>query len=435
MLGVASGGPLGAGSPSATALASSENRDFEAPVDRDRERDAWAVLCAADGIGPVGFAALLAHYGSGVAILADAASPGGVDRIASIRYPTDGSVDGQRIPRPVAKELSEAAQKSDTTLQRIAAVGLQVVTTLDDVYPSRLAAIEMPPPVLFVLGDPTALDHASAIAIVGTRRATELGRATAARIASALVSVGTAIVSGLATGVDGAAHAATLHADGTTVAVIGSGHAQLFPKVHSRLAESIATRGGAVVSELAPDIEATRGTFPRRNRVISGLADATVVVEAPARSGALITASWALEQGRGCFLVPGSIDARASAGCLAFLREFPNEARIVAGIPQLIADLGLTSRANTPALSTKAAASLVEVGATAARIGQELVLGRTTVDELVAVTGWPVATVLAALTILERHGLVIGVHGRFRVGGLLAAAEPAAVARRSRSRR
>ena len=131
------------------------------------------------------------------------------------------------------------------------------------------------------------------------------------------------MVSGLAVGIDGAAHAAAVHAHGLTVAVIGSGHGALRPHAHSRLARSIVEAGGAIVSELGPDIRPSKGTFPRRNRIISGLADATVVVEAPARSGALITASWALEQGRECFLVPGSIDAPASAGCLAFLREFP----------------------------------------------------------------------------------------------------------------
>ena len=150
------------------------------------------------------------------------------------------------------------------------------------------------------------------------------------------------------------------------------------------------------MSELGPDVAPSHGTFPRRNRIISGLADATVVVEAPARSGALITASWALEQGRECFLVPGAIDAPASAGCLAFLREFPERARIVAGIPQLIDDLGLADHLAEPGVSSEAAATLADVGAAAGRIGRELVLGRTTVDELVAVTGWPVASVLAA---------------------------------------
>ena len=418
MLGVAASGPLGGIGEEPTPAGA---------ADDTAERDAWAVLSAVVGLGPVGFATLLRRYGSGRAVLAEASSPGGVQRLARVRYDADGTGPGDRIPAEVAKQIAEAAAMSARTLRRIADAGVQVVTSSDRSYPRRLASVELPPPVLFVQGAVEALDAVSAVAIVGTRRPTEVGRRTAARIATAIAGTGASVVSGLATGIDGAAHAATLHAGGVTVAVLGSGHATLFPRVHRRLADSIIRDGGAVVSELAPDVEATRGTFPRRNRVISGLADATVVVEAPARSGALITASWALEQGRECFLVPGPIDAPASAGCLAFLREFPGSARIVAGIPQLIADLGLADRVAPRVTVPDAAASLVEVGETARRIGQELVLGRATVDELVAATGWPVATVLAALTILERHGLVIGVHGRFRVVGLLAASDPSAI--------
>ena len=296
----------------------------------------------------------------------------------------------------------------------------------------RLAAVEMPPHVLYLLGDPAALGSSAAVAIVGTRRATDSGRAIAARIAGDLVAVGASVVSGLAVGIDGAAHAATLHARGTTVAVIGSGHGDIHPRAHQRLAAAIVAGGGAVVSELAPDIKPSQGTFPRRNRIISGLADATVVVEAPARSGALITASWALEQGRACFLVPGAIGAPASAGCLAFLREFPDNARIVAGIPQLIDDLGLADHLAEPGVSNMAAATLADVGAAAARLGKELVLGRATVDELVAATGWPVASVLAGLTLLERRGLAVGIHGRFRPAGGLALADPTTFRQRPR---
>jgi DNA processing protein len=225
-----------------------------------------------------------------------------------------------------------------------------------------------------------------------------------------------------------------VHAGGTTVAVIGSGHGTLHPRAHARLAASIVDGGGALVSELAPDIAPSRGTFPRRNRIISGLADATVVVEAPARSGALITASWALEQGRGCYLVPGAIDAPASAGCLAFLREFPDDARIVAGIPQLIDDLGLADHLAEPGVPSKQAATLADVGPAARRLGKELVVGRATVDELVAATGWPVASVLAGLTLLERRGLAVGVHGRFRPAGSLALADPRRSSQRPRRR-
>ena len=266
--------------------------------------------------------------------------------IAAVERSGGGARDA--LAPAVAGAIAEAADRAPATLDRIRELGLSVVTIEDPAYPARLGAIEMPPHLLYVLGDTAAMSADAAVAIVGTRRATNAGRSIAARIAANLVEVGASVVSGLAVGIDGAAHAAAVHAHGTTVAVIGSGHAVLHPRAHSRLADAIVASGGAIVSELSPDIRPSLGTFPRRNRVISGLADATVVVEAPARSGALITASWALEQGRECFLVPGSIDAPTAAGCLAFLREFPERTRIVAGIPQLIADLGLADRLVEP---------------------------------------------------------------------------------------
>jgi DNA processing protein len=264
------------------------------------------------------------------------------------------------------------------------------------------------------------------VAVVGTRHATTAGRTTAGRIATSLAACGATVVSGLAYGIDGAAHEATVRAGGTTVAVIGGGHAVLSPSSHARLAAAIVASGGAVVSEHAPDVGPTKGTFPRRNRIISGMSDATVVVEAPARSGALITASWALEQGRECFLVPGPIDAPTSAGCLAFLREFPGIARVVAGVPELIADLGLTPLPADPpgplrrrASTALTNATLATLGHTEALVAHHLVAGRVTVDEIVAAADLPVATVLAALGMLERRGLAAGVHGRYRPAGPL----------------
>ena len=426
MLGVGVAGPVG--EESVAAAESQPDVGHRPPGPSPAERDAWAVLAGVRGLGPVGFGVLLERYGSGVAILREAAAPGGPDRMVEA-----GAADGDRSGRSardglasaVAGAIAEAADRAPVTLDRIRELGLAVVTIEDSAYPARLGAIEMPPHLLYVLGERAALSTDSAVAVVGTRRATNAGRSIAARIAANLVEVGASVVSGLAVGIDGAAHAAAVHARGTTVAVIGSGHAVLHPRAHSRLADAIVASGGAVVSELAPDTRPSLGTFPRRNRVISGLADATVVVEAPARSGALITASWALEQGRDCFLVPGPIDAPTAAGCLAFLREFPERTRIVAGIPQLIADLGLADRFVEPRVTVDVAATLSDVGEVAGRLDREIVRGRSTVDELVAVTGWPVATVLAALTMLERRGLAIGVHGRYRPAGSLAAADPA----------
>ena len=424
MLGVGVAGPVGdevtepASRPTVPTDASLDERPGAAA-----ERDAWAVLASVDGLGPVGLGALLRRYGSGVAILREAATPGGPSRlaVAAAEGPDDGPPTSVQVG--VAAAIARAAQDSERTLERIRGLGLRIVTVDEPTYPLRLAAVDMPPHVLYVLGDPAALNTPRAVAIVGTRRATDTGRAIASRLAAELVAAGASVVSGLAVGIDGAAHASAVHAGGTTIAVIGSGHAVLHPRAHSRLAATIVASGGAVVSELAPDVDPTIGTFPRRNRIISGLAEATVVVEAPARSGALITASWALEQGRECFLVPGPIGAPASAGCLAFLREYPDAARIVAGIPQLIDDLGLADHLAEPGVSTAAAATLVGIGAAAARIGRELVTGRATVDELVAATGWPVASVLATLTLLERRGLAVGVHGRFRPAGGLASAD------------
>jgi DNA processing protein len=440
VLGVGMSGPVGVDGLSDAGGAGSSDPDrppTRAWTPTVEERDAWAILAAVHGLGPVGFGVLLERYGNGVAILREASAPGGIERLAAVasdngdRVGAADRADGAVTPT-VAVAIAEAARRAGATLARIGELGLKVVTIEDPLYPLRLATVEMPPHVLYVLGEPAAMSVGAAVAIVGTRRATDPGRAFAARLATNLVAVGASVVSGLAVGIDGAAHAAAVHAHGMTVAVIGSGHAVLHPRAHSRLAASIVAGGGAVVSELTPDTVPSKGTFPRRNRIVSGLADATVVVEAPARSGALITASWALEQGRECFLVPGAVDAPASAGCLAFLREFPGRARIVAGIPQLIEDLGLATHLVEPGVTPDVAATLSGVGDAARRLGSELVHGRATVDELVAATGWPVASVLAGLTLLERRGLAVGIHGRFRPAGALAGADPAQLRQRPR---
>jgi DNA processing protein len=169
--------------------------------------------------------------------------------------------------------------------------------------------------------------------------------------------------------------------------------------------------------------------------VISGLSDATIVVEAAARSGALITAAWALEQGRECFVVPGPIDAVASAGCLAFLREYPGQVRVVAGIAELIEDLGLAGRgagepASAPGRPTATSrmptpeAILATLGSAERAVASALLGGSATVDDLAGWAGLSVATVLSTLTILELRGLVTAAGGRYRLGGVLVGAGP-----------
>lgn len=400
------------------------------------DREALAVLVSVDRLGPMTLARLLGVCPSPAELLERAGLRDGqaaVDALVAAADPVD-----RWIADGVAAGLVKAARDRAAILERIAAMGLQIVVEADPDYPARLRAIELPPPVLFVQGERSALDGAHAVAVVGTRRPTEAGRRTASRIGAALARAGAVVVSGLALGIDGEAHAAVVGAGGRTVAFIGGGHARLFPLAHDRLAEAIVAGGGAIVSEHAPDTEPTKGTFPRRNRLISGSADAVVVVEAGARSGALLTASWALEQGRECFLVPGSIDAPMSAGCLGFLRDWPEAARIVAGIPQLLDDLGLSAEAALPApvdavpraisqpsssvSPVSVAAALAAVDGADEPVASAMARGAATVDELVAITGRTVPAVLASLTRLETAGLVGAAHGRYRPIGPFGAA-------------
>ena len=416
MLGVSAAGPTGeVGGLSGSAPSGSGGR-------RLTEREAWAVLVSVSGLGPVGFGALLRRFGSGLAILDRAIGPGGVAGLVAASIHEGRHTFGV----PVAEAIAKLARNPGPVLHRIEATGVRILTLDDEAYPDRLRTIEMPPHVLFVLGDVAALSARHAVAVVGTRRPTEGGRLSAARIGAAIAKAGASVVSGLAVGIDGAAQAAVTAEHGITVGVLGSGHGQLYPRAHANLARAIVANGGAVVSELAPDTPPTGGTFPRRNRLISGLSDATIVVEATEKSGALITAGWALEQGRECFIVPGPLGEPRSAGCLLWLREYALQARLVAGIPELIEDLGLLdatgSRKGSGAPSLEA--ELIELGGTARSLAIELVRGRGTLDELVAATGHSVATTLGALTLLELRGLATSAYGRYRPAGRLAAADP-----------
>jgi DNA processing protein len=397
------------------------------------EPEAWALLLSAPGLGPAGFGALLAAFGSGMGILAAASAPGAAARFGRIVVEGEGRTG---FGASVGSSIVDVAAERDERLAILRASGLAVLTLDDPGYPARLRTIETPPPVLLVRGSLAGLEADHTVAIVGTRRPTERGRLIAARIAGAISRLGATVISGLAVGIDGAAHAAVVAEGRPTIAVLGSGHDRLFPRAHRTLADGIVSNEGAVVSELWPQQPPSKHTFPRRNRVISALADATVVVEAGLRSGALITARMALEQGRDLFVVPGGLDEPRSAGCLAWLRTYPGEARIVAGVPELMEDLGLAedadpgqrarakrhdgARARRPSL----AAELVEVGPTAAAVGRALVAGHGSLDELVTATGHEPATILGAITLLELRGLATSTYGRYRAAGRLASAEP-----------
>jgi DNA processing protein len=420
---------LGVG-PGPLAEPAAHARPWDAGAIGGEDRGALAVLASVQGLGPMTMAALFDAIGSPGAVLDAARGARGADALRSAAVRTEG---GHPLSEAVASAIVAAAERRDDILRGIERLGLRIVAMADPEYPARLLAIEIPPAILFVRGDPRALAAERAVAVVGTRRPTESGRRIASRIAGAVARAGGLVVSGLAVGIDGAAHAAAVTEAVPTVAFIGSGHARLFPPVHDRLADAIVEAGGAIVSEYSPETEPTKGTFPRRNRLISGAADAVVVVEAGARSGALLTASWALEQGRECFVVPGPIDAPASAGCLGFLREWPDLVRVVAGVPQLLEDLGLAASAAFepgPSRGAGPTAAIRPVGPEAILasirpgdrpIAQAVLGGAEIVDEIVALTGLSVGAVLVGLTRLETAGIVVARHGRYAPSDRVAA--------------
>lgn len=367
-------------------------------------------LASAPGVGDHTFERLLSVHGSASEALASLLGlpPSRADHHLAETL-------GMRWRRGLTAAIGASAAQPRALEQRMQALGGWVLTPLDSSYPTRLHAIEEPPPLLFGLGDAGSLEQPRVVAVVGTRRPSAAGRDLATRIGRRLVEAGALVVSGLAVGIDGAAHAAALEAGGGTVAVVGSGLDVLGPAVHRRLARQISQQG-AVVAELAPGVGATRGTFPRRNRIISGLADATIVVEAPARSGALITARHALEQGRALLVATGRpLDARV-AGNLAMLRESP--ARPLVGLDEMIADLGFDAggegsaaiEGHTPAATGGAAPTLSSAGAlallepTQRLVAAALASGPRSVDVLCRDTGLEPGVVAASLTLLQLRG-------------------------------
>jgi DNA processing protein len=217
------------------------------------ERDAWTILTSAHGLGPLTFAALLAHFGTGRRILDIAHGPDPIRRLMATppRHQRDRERQ-QPVGLAIARAILDAVDAGEATVRRVRELGVRVLTVEEPAYPPRLAMIAMPPHVLFVTGDPAALSMDRAVAVVGTRRATSAGRTTAGRVATALVAAEAAVISGLAFGIDGAAHEATVRAGGRTVAVIGGGHAAAAPRSHARLGAAIVAAGGAIVSELGP---------------------------------------------------------------------------------------------------------------------------------------------------------------------------------------
>lgn len=304
---------------------------------------------------------------------------------------------GVAAPDASAEPLRERARAA---LARAASRAVAAIPWGDPRYPPLLAAIPDPPLVLWVEGDPECLGR-PAVAIVGSRGASPYGLEAAGRLAGELAGAGMTIVSGLARGVDSAAHRGALSAGGTTAAVLGSGVDVIYPAEHAGLAAEAAGRG-AVLSEYPPGTPPLKQYFPARNRIISGLSLGVVVIEAAVRSGSLITANRALEQGRHVMAVPGNILSGRFRGSHGLLRD---GAGIVDGAADVLAELGASSlRALCPAARSDAAADDVVLHAMA--------VGETyDADALARETGLPPSPLLVRLLDLELGGRVRRVAG------------------------
>jgi len=337
----------------------------------------------------------------------------------------------RKLALPLADKSTEEADRILGACERL---GLRVLTMQDADYPVRLRNIFEPPCLLYVRGRLPVIDEEAAVAMVGTRGATPYGVASAEKLAFSVAKQGALVVSGGARGIDSAAHRGALRAGGRTVAVLGCGPDVVYPAENESLFRDIEATG-ALISEYPPGTNAAGGHFPVRNRIISGLCLATVVVEAPERSGALITARTALEQGRDVFAVPGPIDAPASRGCNRLIANgeaalaadgsdvlweyearFPHKLRCGrVELPKTT--LGYQARQEQtkpsepasapetrPTLDVRALST--ELTDDQVRIVKALKGGEMQVDDLIETVELPTRRVLSALTVLELDGHV-----------------------------
>ncbi len=285
----------------------------------------WVGFNLVKGIGAVRLQALREHFG---------------DLSLAWQAPLD-ALQAAGLSQKIAERVIQARASVDLDrfMEQIAAQGIQVLTWEDEAYPSRLKEIDQPPPILYLRGELT-IEDSWAVAVVGTRRVTAYGRQVTEELASYLAQNGVTVVSGLARGVDAISHQAALKAGGRTLAVMGNGVDRIYPPEHRALAEQI-LENGALLSDYAPGTPPDSGNFPPRNRIIAGLSAACVVVEAGDASGALITAEFALEQGRDVFAVPGNIFSPASKGPNKLISD---GARPACGLEDLLEELKLRFR-------------------------------------------------------------------------------------------
>jgi DNA processing protein len=351
-------------------------------------------LSLVPGVGPRTRKALLECLGSAEAVF-DAA-PNILREVPGVGPKLVRAISGARTNIDIAAELQLCADN-----------GISLVVDSDEAYPKMLGEIHDPPGVLYVQGEIQPKD-ALAIAIVGTRHATHYGLKQAERLAEGLARAGLTIVSGLARGIDAAAHRAALRVGGRTLAVLGSGVLNVYPPEHLDLSRQV-IESGALISESPPHSPPMSGAFPQRNRIVTGLSLGVIVVEAALRSGALISAEHAMEQGREVFAIPGRVDSRTSQGCHRLLRE---GAKLVENVDDVLEELGplFAAAPSEDGREVRHPAELTlndQEQAVLDAIQQE----PTSIDQVVVGSGLPVHRVLSTISVLEMRRLVRRVSG------------------------
>lgn len=346
----------------------------------------WLALYRTPGIGPATLQRLLERFGDPVTAL-------------SVSEP---QLQGLGLSAATLKSLRAPDWKAvDGDLAWREGPGNHLLSQDDPAYPALLAEIPDPPPLLFVHGNPQVLSLPQ-LAVVGSRNPTPTGQRAARDFAAYLAGAGLAITSGLALGVDGAAHEGALKAQGVTIAVTGTGPDRVYPARHRDLAHAIAERG-ALVTEFPPGTPPLAENFPRRNRIISGLSVGTLVVEAALRSGSLITARCALEQGREVFAIPGSIHNPLARGCHALIRQ---GAKLVETGADIAEELGALcgALAEEPGVGTPEAPG--ELSSEYHQLLDSMGYDPISVDELVSACGLTAKEVSSMLLLLELQDYV-----------------------------
>ncbi|RME87675.1 MAG: DNA-protecting protein DprA [Zetaproteobacteria bacterium] len=342
----------------------------------------WLRLYLTRGVGPQLGRKLVARFGDA---LWDA-EPGAIARVPGV---------GPQTAAAIARASAEAAQRLKTRCQ---ALGVAILTPSDPAWPERLEEAPGAPLVLFVAGNVEALRAAPQLAVVGARKALAEARRITQRWCAALAERGAVITSGLAYGIDAAAHEGALAAQGRTIAVIGGGLMRLMPW-QQRLARRIVEAGGCVVSEHAPDVEPQPAFFPQRNRIIAALADAVLVAQAGERSGALITARLAADYGRDVWAMPGPVWSEAFAGAHRLIQE---GAMLAADVADLMRALGLEA---------KAAPSFTPESDEERKVWDALAAGPLHVDALAHHAGLTLDALLPILLALEMKGAIVRLPG------------------------